>query len=271
MKKCNICQSENIYINCKECGIIYNENIPDDNKLNSFYKKEYRDNIAGEVLDNGYYDSRKFVNISRWKYMRNIIGNDIHLKRSLDIGCSEGSFLEVMRENGFASYGVEPNEKYSHFKHNENIDNIDFDRFNTSINFGLITIFHTLEHLNDPIKTLNKINNLLIDGGYIVIEVPNTECKYCKSSDIMPEHIYYFNKKNITKMLELCNFKIIDIRTVSDDINIVSPYIVKKFRHNKFLKRIYHIFLPFLNRIRFGKYDNNFLGSDLRVIGKKLK
>ena len=41
--------------------------------------------------------------------------------------------------------------------------------------FNLITAFHVVEHLKDPISVLRQLAELLEENGKLVIEVPNSE------------------------------------------------------------------------------------------------
>ena len=41
--------------------------------------------------------------------------------------------------------------------------------------YDLITAFHVIEHLPDPLKTLKVLANKLSSGGRMVIEVPSSE------------------------------------------------------------------------------------------------
>ena len=52
--------------------------------------------------------------------------------------------------------------------------NKDLDEIkNIDINFDIITLWHVLEHLNEPKKIVNLIEEKLINKGYVVVEVPN--------------------------------------------------------------------------------------------------
>ena len=64
----------------------------------------------------------------------------------------------------------------SHFEESELSVNVDFPDVTDKKNrYDIITMFHVLEHLNDPKKMLKKLATLLSHAGPIIIEVPNAE------------------------------------------------------------------------------------------------
>jgi SAM-dependent methyltransferase len=41
--------------------------------------------------------------------------------------------------------------------------------------FDVVTMFHVLEHLSNPVKTLENIKHILSKNGKLIIEVPNSD------------------------------------------------------------------------------------------------
>ena len=54
-------------------------------------------------------------------------------------------------------------------------ENISLENNLDNINekFDIITSFHVIEHIKEPLKILDKLKNLLEDNGRLIIEVPN--------------------------------------------------------------------------------------------------
>jgi hypothetical protein len=101
-----------------------------------------------------------------------------------------------------------------------------------------------LEHVKDPVGTLEKARNLLKPNGYILISTGDVDSLMARVSGrfwhliIPPFHLYYFSQRTIRRYLAEAGFTEIQIRfpgkTVALDfivekaIRMVSPGLAKK-------------------------------------------
>jgi ubiquinone/menaquinone biosynthesis C-methylase UbiE len=96
-----------------------------------------------------------------------------------------------------------------------------FDTLSLSENsFDLITLVHTLEHLPDPVASLNKIHRLLKNNGLFFVVVPNFGSVTYKSIlrnsslfSIPGTHIWFFTKKTLTRACQRQGFSAIKVCT----------------------------------------------------------
>lgn len=95
--------------------------------------------------------------------------------RALDIGCDTGLLLDVLRDLGYRTEGIERSpaaaqaEAAGHDVHALDIEV-------TELGLGryeLITLTHVLDQLREPVRGLRWIRRHLAPGGLAVIEVPN--------------------------------------------------------------------------------------------------
>lgn len=95
-------------------------------------------------------------------------------KRLLEIGSSWGYFLYQARSQGFDVTGVELSDSRRKVGIEELELNIvkDFSAL-SSDRFDLVYTAHTLEHFIDLSSIFNEINSVLVNNGFLVIEVPN--------------------------------------------------------------------------------------------------
>jgi SAM-dependent methyltransferase len=126
----------------------------------------------------------------------------------LDVGCSSGRFLELVRYKGGRGSGVELDgaarlEAHSRgFQVDEALpENGDFD---------ITTSFHVLEHLPDPQQTLTGISKVTRNDGRILISVPNATEVASLGADWLGfrvdlEHINFFSIASLTEMLRRQN------------------------------------------------------------------
>ena len=209
---------------CPGCRLWITQPFPDQEHLDSLYStNNYRKHHSRFVLP-----AEKIVEFFRKLRCRRI-KNLFYKGRILDIGCARGLFLSLMREEGWKTFGLELNDNTAH--HARNVIGLDVKSGNLSDahfgvqSFDVITIWHVLEHLSDPILTINECNRILKKGGKLVIAVPNADSLQAKISGRfwfhldVPYHLYHFNVRNLCLLLERFSFKINKIRHFSFEFN----------------------------------------------------
>jgi 2-polyprenyl-3-methyl-5-hydroxy-6-metoxy-1,4-benzoquinol methylase len=96
----------------------------------------------------------------------------------LDVGCGAGGFLLALEAGGFDAYGIEPqnsaretlaSDALSVFKSVEDIPE------SKRLSIGVVTAFHVLEHVQDPISFVNNLIAVLPNARTFVLEVPCSE------------------------------------------------------------------------------------------------
>ncbi|MFH1514196.1 MAG: class I SAM-dependent methyltransferase, partial [bacterium] len=88
--------------------------------------------------------------------------------------------------------------------------------------FDLVVMFHTLEHVFDPMAALRAIHTSLKRGGVFMGEVPNQDDWRIKifNNEVVkrfhydPFHYYYFSPKTLTEYLKKSRFDNIRLETV---------------------------------------------------------
>lgn len=149
---------------CAGCGLVFLSSF--DHITSGFYEASgmhggHRD--LGEWLRETAEDDQR-----RFEFCRSFISE----KRVLDFGCGNGGFLLRARSAARTVAGVDPEAVLvSHFREH----GIPFAQKLSELDgvFDVITIFHVLEHMPDPRRTLVELAARLVEGGQIVIEVPN--------------------------------------------------------------------------------------------------
>lgn len=95
----------------------------------------------------------------------------------LDIGCAQGHFLREAYLEGWKCYGLEMTEGLADALVQEGIADIRYGRFEDvtyepSLKFDAITMWHVLEHFEDPVPVMKRCHELLADDGFIAIGIP---------------------------------------------------------------------------------------------------
>ncbi|MCR6641973.1 MAG: class I SAM-dependent methyltransferase [Sporocytophaga sp.] len=148
----------------------------------------------------------------------------------MDIGCGTGYFLKKCQENGWRITGTEPDngarQKAKDLTAKEIYGNI--DEIKAIKEFNVITLWHVLEHIHDPVKALVKIKELLKDEGTLIIAVPNLESNDSKyyqetwAAYDVPRHLYHFSKTALNNLLTQTGFQLIETKPMKFDSYYVS-------------------------------------------------
>lgn len=167
------------YFKCKFCGTIFQDPLPTLQEMKDYANAEYSDGLYKEYLE---ADSLKYATFEyRLNELMKVFKKQNHLgtsPRILDVGCSNGRFIEVALRNGFDAWGLElsenaiaaaaPETKKRIYHGDANlIENIGIEKFN------IITAFDLIEHLFDPISFLSNLNKIITPDGIIVITTPD--------------------------------------------------------------------------------------------------
>jgi len=147
----------------------------------------------------------------------------------LDVGCGRGLFLDVMKKDGWHVTGVEFNEETASYA--KTVYQIDVITPQAMMavpdeSYDVITIFHVLEHMQDPADVLRTCRRLLKKHGLLVIAVPNLsslQADLGKSNwfhlDI-PYHLHHFTLSGIQRLLLDNSMKIEKVQQFDFEQNI---------------------------------------------------
>lgn len=138
----------------------------------------------------------------------------------LDIGCGEGSFLRKFPTSSWQISGVEINKSLAKFAktHTKNATIITKPIESTRLpkkNFDIITLWHVLEHLQNPVTVLRSLRKIISPNGYIVIEVPHGNSIYKSLFQkywqllLLPRHLFFWTKKSLKYALNDAGFEVI--------------------------------------------------------------
>lgn len=94
----------------------------------------------------------------------------------LEVGCSVGYFLRLLKENGVNPYGVELNVNRAKYV-NEYLNISCYDTLEkceeSKVKFKKIFLFYVLEYIPNPVEYFKRLIAMLDEGGSIMIVSPN--------------------------------------------------------------------------------------------------
>jgi 2-polyprenyl-3-methyl-5-hydroxy-6-metoxy-1,4-benzoquinol methylase len=161
---------------CELCGLVWTNPRPTDAEVDRYYATEYRLDYSRSRTPTARKLLRGFLGAAErleWLAPQLADANSV-----LDIGCGAGEFVYLSRQHGLTAAGIEPGEEYAAFCRNVlkiPIQTATVERASVEPQSqSLITMFHMLEHVADPRRTLATIREWLRpDSGRLFVEVPN--------------------------------------------------------------------------------------------------
>lgn len=179
---------------CRDCGLVWTNPRPTLEDIDRYYRSDYR------------LDYTRWAVPTRRKLIRGMLGAlerrcwlgpDLRPgARVLDVGCGAGEFVHVLRAAGFEASGIEPDERFG--EHARQVLRLPVQGATVetaSIPRGscdMVTMFHALEHVVDPVNTLSTLTGWLCGSALVAVEVPNVEA-VCQAPRHRFHHAHLFS------------------------------------------------------------------------------
>lgn len=201
---------------CSDCGYGKMKRPPSQKQIKEFYRNRYWEgrNLNTEIVT----ESQKYLSDPRAKYQMSFVQNSIDIKRIksvLEIGAG-GSYLSLLLRKKCKDINLnvcEPGKMWKEYYKKNNINKVaEYFPFNSNETYDYIHTSHWLEHTLDLEDTLLNLNKICKKGGYLFIEVPNTEYYYWDLQLPDIPHIHFFTTKSLRKLLKKYGFECLDIK-----------------------------------------------------------
>jgi 2-polyprenyl-3-methyl-5-hydroxy-6-metoxy-1,4-benzoquinol methylase len=160
---------------CEGCGLGRVNPLPSAEDLAAFYRDSYR------LLYKQTYEPKPHhvlratrVAVERFGRLKDVLTQGTLL---VDVGSGGGEFLYLARAAGCRTMGIEPNQGYASYAREQlgleiRAGGIQDQEFAPGA-IDVITLFHVLEHLPDPVGSLSRAARWLRPGGFAFVEAPN--------------------------------------------------------------------------------------------------
>jgi SAM-dependent methyltransferase len=141
--------------------------------------------------------------------------------RVLDIGCGSGGYLAFLADLGWACEGIEQGANSRRYAQQElrltvHSDLRQLQRIPDGC-FDVVTMWHVIEHLADPLQTLAAVHRVLKPDGLLMLRTPNVEswearlfgrCWYGVDA---PRHLHLFSPRTLERCLSRAGFVTTDV------------------------------------------------------------
>ena len=187
---------------CDHCRLVTTEPIPSDRLLKQYYDRDYWQ--AGGTKTSTAFDI--LFRLRMAPIVSDIQRHTAYDSKILDWGCGDGSFLRLLRTFGLHCFGI---DAYIKDLNDPQVSPTTIEKADFPAEyFDIITCFHVLEHLADPLGSARHALRLLKTGGLIIVEVPNLDSigfqifKRRWQPLEIPTHLNHFAPATLQKVFE---------------------------------------------------------------------
>ena len=137
-------------------------------------------------------------------------------KNILDVGCNDGSQLDVFKKKNFKTFGVDPAKniyKISSKKHKIFCNFFDKKTVNKiKKKFDLIIFQNSFAHNPKPYELLLNCKKLMHENSTLIIQTSQADmCKNREFDTIYHEHINFFNVKSMYNLAKRANLSLVNV------------------------------------------------------------
>jgi SAM-dependent methyltransferase len=203
-------------VKCRVCGLVRTNPRPSSAELSSYYPEDYGPYVP---ISRGIIRRliKKVIPPSRDS---EIPGFDSP-GRALELGCSNGMFLDSLREDGWSVTGVEYSEEAAVIArgrgHEVFAGRVEDQTFAPN-SYDLVVAWMVVEHLTDPVLALSKAHEWTNSDGRLALSVPNIEStsfrlfgKHWFNLQV-PTHFNHFSPETIGDLLDRCGWQLDEVK-----------------------------------------------------------
>jgi SAM-dependent methyltransferase len=151
---------------CVECGTVQQPQLPAGDELHELYR---------DMRDDAYL-AEEAGRRATAAHLLDLIGAHVGGGRLLDVGCGHGLLLDEARRRGFDVVGLELSRSAArHAREDLGLDvrEIPLEEFGAWDGFDVVVLADVLEHLDDPVASVQRCARLLRPDGALCVVTPD--------------------------------------------------------------------------------------------------
>lgn len=173
--KCRFCGSKlsgpvvDKFFACKMCQVHWNTEVPS--------KAALKQSLANMMLTACTNSETRKKRLTQASEQLDLIKPHVTVGKLYDVGAAAGFVMHIAQSKGWKVYGNELSwQAIAWARHNYGLDIfhgfVEDDPFAVDNKFDLVVFWNTLEHVINPLESMDKAVKMLKPNGHIHIEVP---------------------------------------------------------------------------------------------------
>lgn len=186
---------------CQDSGLVFTDPRPTPDEVAKFYSDDYR-----KAYKNTDTPKQKHIvragrlSITRINQLKQFIPANGSI---FDVGAGGGEFVYLCGREGFSARGVEPNKGYGTFGIQQYGVDVELGFYqNANLqpeSLDCVTMFHVLEHLEEPVDSMVQLAKFVKNDGFLYIEVPDVnDTNTAPNNKWHLAHLYNFNLRTLS-------------------------------------------------------------------------
>jgi SAM-dependent methyltransferase len=239
-------------VKCMNCELVFANPMPSEvllEKFNSTYFTSAHGGVNLSKTSQAFFSG--IAKIRKHFLKKYLKLNKINFQNILEIGPGPGYFAKNWLSENNNKYFVLESDSSCHASLKKNGAIIlDIESYNNNkIIFDIVIISHVLEHVSNPKSFIDFSTKYLKKGGVLFLDVP---CNDYEHKELDEPHLLFFNKTPMRFLLEMLNFKNIEINYYGNKISKLK----KKRFINKVLLLIRSLLISYGFHFLFGLRKN---------------
>jgi len=193
--------------------------VPDEKVLRTYYNDAY------EVNFGSYFKGVRCRSRAILEELSKLFPNR---GRLLEVGCSYGGFLAEARRDGWDVTGIELSETAASYAR----DQLSLRVLSGSVQdqlqklgepYQVVTLFHVIEHVPDPVQLLEMCRRLIKPKGMLVLKTPNVASFIARLTGASwhwvspPAHLYLYSPNTLSLLLEKSGYQPLTFKSAQGD------------------------------------------------------
>ena len=207
-------------VRCPGCGLAWVSPRPGPQDIGRYYPDTYSWRPESQGAEPAVHRLERWYRFHLLRYeTRQLLANtDLGPGDAvLDVGCSSGDRMLVLKQAGLAPWGVEVSPAADFARDRLGLDvrrgTLEEARFDDA-RFRAATLHNVLEHVHDPRRLLAEARRVLAPGGWLVVQVPSAASLQARlfgrrwAAVDVPRDLYYYTPALLARLLEIAGFEV---------------------------------------------------------------
>lgn len=208
---------------CAACGLLQTRPQPTADELRAAYGSAYTWQQSGGLVARAEAWYRRMLVRCDQVRSLGLAARLANGRRTLDLGCGDGLLITEARRNGLEAFGIDRPDAplwpgcAPAWRIAGDIERID----QPPESWDVVSLFHVIEHLREPLPLLQKVHAWLRPRGVLLLQLPNAASLQARLlrhrwyGFDMPRHLVHWTPDTLGRALTQSGYTVITTRYMS--------------------------------------------------------